>query len=334
MSFVSTDVVDNFKINVSGDISCKDEGTGNGGIISSLFLEQDNGPNYKIKSAKCSILKIDNDIDDYKKDTKLNNVCDCEVVDEKAGFITCPDNKFVRTYYPALKKGLCCSPCSFDSLLKTQFTQTKCQQVIKTSDEMKCPPGTYVRKISTNKTAPSIECCYPTPLEISKGNEEECKKYGFTTCSNRDIKKLREKCKTFGITDCNVINVDAVMNKCKAYGQRYYDDKEKKYINTDSPIECHVDNFEKLDEKCKQHGITECTVQNLNSKVIDGINSDIQKINTVQEAQLEEISVFENTFIGKSINLLSNTSLFFLCSFLMLLLIIIIIIGMMKLIPK
>jgi len=332
MSFETSNTADNFKINVTGDISCKNEESIGGKIISGITIDATDANNIKIKSAQCSDIRLKDNIADLPKGTVLNNICDCELVDGLNGVVNCPDNKFLRTYYPAIKKGLCCSPCTSDSKLKSQYVKQNCNFIPRVGNEniMKCPDNTYMQNISIGGKVPSIECCYPTPageiFDKDKQQKNECKQYGLKSCSSDDIVKLKDACKLYGLAQCTADNLDKLQQRCNQYEMRYMDYKTNKYVHAESPIVCYNDNFNKIDEKCRKNNIKVCNVPNaydydnkireLSNNIQTVDNDQYNKINQlslnivgldqVQQEHTEMISSVKNSFIVRFIELLKR----------------------------
>src|SRR4029079_8705377 len=121
----------------------------------------DNKNNLKFDYAKCNNIVLKEDINDNKKNSLLDNVCDCELIDGNIDNITCPPGKYLRTYYPLLKKALCCIPCSSDGKIKGTFENKNCFSLFKNKNDydLNCPSENYVKSLSITGNTNKIECC-------------------------------------------------------------------------------------------------------------------------------------------------------------------------------
>lgn len=296
---VSSDVVNSNNLNQEKtNITCKNQDNTSGRVWSGFKFN-----NNKIEHAKCGNLKLNSNVHNIPKGTELTRTCDCEMTAPKNGSVTCPNGKFLSTYYPDLKKGLCCSPCTVDGSVKAVVDEKNCYPVIKSKNikDVSCPSQMFIRSGSVTKTGSMLSCCGTklkgSPVDIQESLNHQCDKMKIPRelCSNNLMNKLEGKCTEYGITDCNYENVRNTENKCNSYGMRYFDTIENKYKNTDSSIQCHVDNFDKLDKECNQNNVQQCNVYNIKEQQANNITSlqqDVVNIDSVLEAQ-------ENTILNK-----------------------------------
>lgn len=304
----TSDIVNSNTLNKETDISCKNQ-DGSGGRILSGFKYGRDDTGYKIELAKCSSVKIDENIFGLQKGTEFSKTCDCEMVEAQNGSVTCPNEKFLNTYYPLLKKGSCCKPCNNEGKIKVSVDEKNCFPVVKSEsdNDASCPDKLFMKNINfTNGTA-KIECC-AAKFEgdiVEKQNvaNDECSKMKIPKelCSNEFMNTLKNKCKEYGIADCNYDAVRNIESKCNSYGMRYFDTLENKYKNTDSSMNCHADNFLKLDNQCTKNNVNSCSVYNLRdsqSNDVQSLKKDISNIDTIQNAYDKKFDEMGNSVIG------------------------------------
>ena len=307
---ISSNIVNSNALNVNSDISCKN-GNGSGGRAwTGAEITRTGNGTPKIGYAKCGSISIEEDIYNLKKGTLLDNTCDCEMIVEKQGELLCPPGKFLNTYYPLLKKASCCTTCTDDGKAKTSFGYDKCSFTFKTKNDtdLSCPPNKFLNSLSINQNNAKLNCCSPTlkgeNIEKHVVNNEECKKVGIdqNLCNDDNLKDLKHKCKEYGIANCTQEEILKVEEKCNVYGMRYFDSANNKYKNTDSYLNCHVDNFDKLDNYCKENSMGTCNFYNMRqtpSSDINSIKNDIENIDKIQSIYEKKISNFENINAGK-----------------------------------
>lgn len=305
----SSDIVNSNILNKETDISCKNQ-DGSGGRIWSGFKYGRDETGYKIEHAKCSNMKLEENVYNLQKGTELSNACDCEMIEGKNGSIECPNDKFLNTYYPLLKKGSCCKPCTSDGKVKVTLDQKNCFPVVKGKDDVEasCPDKLFMKNMNFIGGTAKIECC-ATKFEgenVEKHNvvDDECTKMKIPKelCSNEFMNTLKNKCKEYGIAECDYETVRNVESKCNSYGMRYFDTLENRYKNTDSSVNCHVDNFNKLDDQCTRNEVKSCSVYNLRDGQTDNVISlkkDITNIDKIQGAYEEKLGTVENSLINK-----------------------------------
>jgi hypothetical protein len=288
MNFESTYNVNNTDLNFSTDISCKGVENSGGKIISGFAFEKDNNAKYNIKTSNCANLKLATNVGDIKKGVVLDEVCDCEIVSINNNILTCPKNKFIKTYFPTLNKISCCSPCTNNGTIKTEFNDDKCQDVLinPTTHIAMCPKDMFVSKIDLQNS--KISCCPPViggsyGQEIMKINEK-CKQMGIDNniCMNDSsniVKRLEETCKKYGIKDedCKYNNIINFEKKCDTYGMKYTSIDGGQVKNPSSYLECHKNNFDDLDRFCTQNSITPCNWENIQIWK-DNSNSNIKNL--------------------------------------------------------
>ncbi|QKF94226.1 hypothetical protein QKU48_gp0768 [Fadolivirus algeromassiliense] len=305
----SSDIVNSNVLNKEKDPSCKNQ-DGSGGRIWSGFKYGRDETGYRLEHAKCSNLKLEENVYDLQKGTEFQKVCDCEMVEGKNGSIECPNDKFLGTYYPLLNKGSCCKPCNNDGKVKVSIDQKNCFPVVKGKDdtEISCPDKLFMKNMNFVDGTAKIECCAPKfeGETVEKQNIviDDCTKMKIPKelCSNEFMNTLKTKCKEYGITECDYETVRNVESKCNSYGMRYFDTLENKYKNTDSPIICHVDNFNKLDGQCVKGNVSSCSVYNLmdnQSKDVVGLKKDITNIDKIQTEYDQKFNNLENSLVNK-----------------------------------
>lgn len=240
-------------------INCSD-----GKIWSGFSLTRNQQGTPTIQIAKCGTF------------SNLNNVCDCEIVSEVNGDMHCPPGKFMTDYNSTTKKATCCLLCDNNKTTKGTYDPKDCNFIFKDKSvaNVACPDNTFLNSITVNSNNSKLSCCKPNinsppqqeqPQTTTNINTDKCKKYGLETCSDELIKSTE--------------------NKCAAYGMRYLDSIDNKYKNTDSYMDCHVDNFVKLDATCKDNSIAQCNFYNLKNKQSNDINTiknNIEKIDAIQ----------------------------------------------------
>lgn len=293
MYFDSTEAIENYRINTLNDIvSCGDNGI-EGGVGGGKFFNGIVFDNNKIKSAKCAGLKLAQDVYNFKKDTLLNNTCHCEIVSNNGPILKCPPNKYLRTYYPLLNKGLCCTPCTSNSEITTTDNSIQCYQIYKDNknNTVQCPSNGLIKSIIQTSN-PSIECCRPniggTYAILQEKLTDECKKLNITNCHEEEIKKIKEKCQKYGIQNCNIQTIQDIENKCNSYGMKYYDMLNNRLQNNDSQIECNIDNFSKLDRLCEEENIKDCKWSNIEKKKLEKVQSIQDNLKKIQEREIQQ----------------------------------------------
>ena len=309
---ISSNIVNSNKLNISSDISCKNNNGSGGRLWSGAQILRDDKGTPKIEYAQCGSINIEEDIYNLKKGTMLDNTCDCEMIDEKQGEMACPNGKYLSTYYPLLKKASCCSSCTPDGKVKTSFKPDDCSIVFKDKNDkdISCPPNKFLRLLSVNQNNAKLDCCSPKleGEQVEKHNilGEECKKMGLDrkSCTDENFANLKNKCKEYGIgiENCKVDEVLRVEQKCNVYGMKYFDSKDNKYKNTDSYLTCHADNFDKLDNYCKENSLNTCNFYNVRQSPITDvkvIKNDINNIDKIQDIYEKKLDNLENTYVGQ-----------------------------------
>ena len=301
----SPDIVDSNKLNTSNDITCKGVGDPGGKIWTGFQVTKNDKGEFIYDLAKCGNVRLNNNINELKKNTSLDNICECELIDAEPGYINCPAGKFINTYYPITKKVSCCKPCTFDNKIKATNDSKTCLNIYKTKNDtnLTCPSDQYLKGFSLTPNTTKLDCCHikleGSAVEKQKILDENCKKMGLTNekCNKENLNNMTKLCKLYGINECNEESLKNIEDKCNLYGMKYYDTKENKFKNTDSYITCHVDNFTKLDNSCKNDGIKECNFYNIKQKQINDINNlkqDISSINKIENEFEKELINLKN----------------------------------------
>lgn len=312
MSFAITSNTTNSNKSNNGAISCKGNTGLIGGIWSGFELSQNVSGTPQMEYAKCSNVSLQNDIYNLKKGSLLDNTCECEIVAETNGEITCPAGKYITTYNSTTKKGICCELCSSDNKVKTSYRPTDCSIAFKEKNihDVSCPNNTFLKSINVNQNNSKITCCranlqegstqennllpkasteaHNLPLKVSTETNNSPKVSTETnnlpTVSSETNNMNTNKCKEYGLSVCTSEAINLAETKCNQYGMKYYDSTDNKYKNTDSYLGCHIDNFGKLDEMCKQNSVTPCNFYGIRQQSwndITTIKNDISKIDAI-----------------------------------------------------
>jgi len=246
-------------------ITCTD-----GKIWSGFKISRNQQGEPSMQTAKCGNIVAQNDIYNLKKGDQLNNLCECEEINEKNGEFTCPSGKFITNYNPSAKKASCCILCNGDNSVKGTYDPKDCNILFKDKNvlDVTCPDNTFLGSININSNNSKLSCCSPNfknQTQSPQTDNPNCKKYGLEQC-NMDLIKSTEA-------------------KCQEYGMRYFDSTDNKYKNTDSYMDCHIDNFSKLENLCKEHNINPCNFYSLRQNQLTDIfkiKNDIGKIDAIQ----------------------------------------------------
>lgn len=266
MSFDVSDIVNNFQTAANDEISCRgleDEGR----AISGVQITDDKNP--KVKSAKCSQMKLVKDVYNIKKDTKFNKSCDCELVTAINNKIVCPSGKFLSTVHPELDKGVCCKPCTTDNSLKlsaTNLCENRVLDVLGKRLDTQCPRGGLVKEAHIMPNGIKVQCCNPSlegeTYEKQKALEEECLKmniFAVGQCTRESVDEIKNRCTSYGITDdCTFDKVHALEAKCLAVGL-----DTKSMIRANPNNMCSLDNISKIEQECQNLKIDQCTLSNI-----------------------------------------------------------------------
>ena len=139
-----------------------------------------------------------------------------------------------------------------------------------------CPKNKFV-----NTKYPLIDkvlCCSPCKVKppLSKDLAEKCSKYGLRECSEENVEGLESDLKKYGLEEQTGESIRNFYNKCDRYGLKYYDRINNRMKNSDSYLECSVDNFNKMDNICKNDGIPQgqCNWYNVHGKNISDLKND------------------------------------------------------------
>jgi hypothetical protein len=255
----SSESITNNNLNLSNYISCEEEGMGGSKLIDSVYVIPSENNKFALSKGTCSNILYD---------STSNNLCGCSIIDMNNGKIECPQNTFLRKILPESNKGVCCRPCMDNNITITTDSRI-CRPIIKTtSDNIKCPDNSYVTKIDMSLKDPTITCCKPKIVEPESSVEQKsklatmCGTMGLADedCDQSNLDKLNNQCSTLGVSPCTVEELDNIEEKCGNYGMRYFNRKDNQYMNTDSPINCHSNNFEKLDTMCQKYGLDVCSI--------------------------------------------------------------------------
>lgn len=264
----NSESIPNNNLNLNNYISCEEEGMMGSKLLDSVYTMSTgtaNNNRYTLSSGTCSNILYS---PDETTTPMSNNLCGCNIVNMDNRKIKCPPNTFLRKILPQNKKGVCCKPCMDNYNISTD--SRICRPITKsTSNKMVCPDSSYITGIDMNLKDPMITCCKPKVTKIQTEVEAEqqddlqnlCANVGLNeNCNQSDLDKVTNFCTTLGVTPCKIQDLDTIEEKCGNYGMRYYSRKDDKYMNTDSPIECHNSNFEKLDTMCEKYGLDICSV--------------------------------------------------------------------------
>lgn len=132
----------------------------------------------------------------------------------------------------------------------------------------------------------SQELAYKTPIQ-----EENVYKLQPTQAETAAQAEINKKCKKYGLDSCTADTINATEAKCNTYGMRYYDSTANKYQNTDSYLKCHNDNFDKLDNFCKQNNLQTCNFYTSRQQPLNNISQiqtdvgTLDKINGIYESK-------------------------------------------------
>ncbi len=299
--FTSTDAKFNDKLNVSEHLSCEEEGVGGGRVWNGAIISK-NKDGLTVDSIKCGGLKTIKDIYTAEKDTVLDNLCNCEMVDTNGPTVTCPSGKYIRTHYPLLDKALCCAPCTAGQTI-IGSAHTECSMVTKDPNKsvISCPTGTFMNELVVTQTSAKAKCCAAVPSgsygDKQQKLEEKCIKLRIpqTDCTQMNVDLAEKYCGIYGIEKCDIQSLNDVERQCQGYGMRYFDTKTNKYQNPTASMECHTDNFGKMEERCTREGVRECTVTVLDEKdedthmrVVD-VLGDVNGIQGIYETKFKRV---------------------------------------------
>ena len=267
MALKATDEKKNSNLNFSNYFSCHNEGGVGGRVWNGAVINNDPKVKNKYESIKCSGLTLDKE--------PLNNICNCEILDQQGTRLKCPDNKFLRSYNPQLRKFMCCQPCSADGKILLEASN-RCTNSVKSKDEknITCPKKTFLNEISIAPSGTKIKCCTPALIGELKDLNQECRTMGLESdkCTHNALQELKTYCTMYGVEPCSLKNLQASEENCNNYGMKYFDRETKTYINTDSQLDCHAGNSQKLDKMCKDYGIqNRCTWNAIYKKQNDAI---------------------------------------------------------------
>ena len=298
----SSDVINSNKLNTTTDISCQNNDKTGGRVWSGFKFGGDN-TGYKIEFAKCSNLKLEEDAYNMQKGSELGSACDCEMVNEQNGLVNCPNDKFLSTYFPLLKQGSCCMPCSADGKVKAGVDSGNCFPVTNSKDvtDVSCPDKTFIKNMQLIDGGSKLECCATkvsgAGVEKHNATNSNCAsmKIPAELCSNEFSNTITAKCKEYGMANCDYESLREVESKCNTYGLRYLDTLTSKHQNTDSSVICHADNFDKLDSQCTKNGVSACSVYGLRDGQAGDVGSlkkDVVNIDKI-------LGVMENSWVNK-----------------------------------
>lgn len=322
------DIMMSNKLNVSGDISCRDINNSGGRILAGVQIERtkDGKPGFLYGS--CATVRPKKKIYKMREDQYLDQYCDCQLVDVENGRATCPNGTALSTYYPLLNKASCCSPCFDGGKIKASFPSTNCQMITKDvkENDISCPAGQYAKSFEINNLLSKIECCTPdmTGEYLEKHNQlmNSCKLMGMAEeemmeeCDPVEVEKLKSDCNKYGIleTECTKNKVLDVQAKCDQYGMRYWDPPTNSYKNPDSYINCHQGNFQKMDDECARKDIKVCNFENLKGYNYESLKElknkllnmdNIKKFINGEIKKVEKMVSFSNIILFTMISLLS-----------------------------
>ena len=189
-----------------------------------------------ITASSCADVIINKALEDFPVGTSLDQNCACEITNLDEGTAECPDNKFIKTYYPEEKKVKCCSACTGD--LKTEYDKKNCSDVIVKINKrdpdaitsVQCPANNFMKSFNVTENTVKINCCYP---EIGgnyaaklKLQQNKCSNLGITDCTRENLKNYEDFCKRYGLKECSKDNIIHFKDKCN--------DAKLSYINTDN----------------------------------------------------------------------------------------------------
>lgn len=272
----------NHDLNFSTDISCKNAENGGGKIFSGISI---NGSDKnKINHAACSNINVNLPIKNYSIGTQLNESCDCEIRNLVGGEVKCPEGKFVKSYYPNLKKVTCCSPCIESGNIKGTNNNDNCMykyaQIDKTQKHtnLTCPNNSFIRGFGITENTAKIECCDPA-LGGSYAVEQSimkhrCDELGISEseCTQKMIDQFEDYCKKYNIYQCDNESIEKYKNSCYDYGFKYRLPNGKTK-NLESTIDCHNDLIHETKKDCAARDLPDCTIQNLNSVSYNTMNA-------------------------------------------------------------
>lgn len=290
MSLLTTNPIDNFELNKSTDISCKEDDIIGTKLMSGVSFTSTNNK-IKINSAKCSNLKLGNDIMNLKKGAMLNELCDCESVDQVDNNYSCPNNTYLRSYFPNTGKILCCSPCNSSNNLMVKNNARYCKNIYTRANNInnQCPQNSLITGFKSVGKDIVVNCCKPFEsgqlVDQQNALNQECKSMGLDSCSASNIQELKNNCKKLGLIDCNKTNIENLQKKCDSYGMKYFDLNQQKYINSDSYLDCYINNFSKMDEICKNNSIDNCNWYNLSNSKLKTLQLSTNNINNLEKIQ-------------------------------------------------
>jgi|688.fasta_scaffold182766_2 hypothetical protein len=328
---ISSNTVENNKLNHE-EWSCTDVVNPNGRVWSGVGYNN-------TKNLQCSNIQLEQDLYDVKKGTQIDNYCDCEIINTTSNGFKCPSGKYISAIYPKSGKASCCNVCDVDKKIKTYYDDSDCSVVVNNGSNpnnksIMCSPNSFITSVKELRPGVEVGCCKPkfkstnqsiqnpppvqpaqtpTPLPVQPQQNassllnDQCKKYNITqdNCNENNIKSLQDRCKEYGIDNCNNDELRKIEQQCNGYGMRYFDSIDNRYKNTDSYINCHVDNFQKLDQTCKDNSLDTCNFYNINRNQQDGLNeikTNIVTIDKIQDIYENKISNLESSSISKFIN--------------------------------
>jgi len=206
----------------------------------------------------------------------VNNISDCEYIEPKNGTLECPDGKFIAGYDQVNNKFMCCKISTSDQIYANPVN---CESFYhpKEVTDLKCPDNKFLRRFVITPNTSMIECC---AINVDRSPV---------------TKEIMGLCKTYGVNNCTKDSLKNTTDMCQKFGMRYYDVDEMRYKNTDSYMNCHVDNFDKLQDNCKKKGLQECSFYNLKNKDdhdLENVKESIISIDQI-EGRLEKSFLVE-----------------------------------------
>jgi hypothetical protein len=233
-------------------------------------------------------------------------MCGCKIIKNNDNTLKCPEGKFLRSYYPLLKKGVCCSPCTQNENIIVGVDKKNCYSIQNNSmsteheTELKCRDNHYINEIHMGDKSIKGQCCPPklggNYADEQHKLEKKCDNYGLDNCNKKNIEEIDKYCKQYDVKNCTNENLNNIEAECKKLGMRVYDRKNGNYFNADSFMECSSENVENLTRLCKQEGIEKCNwtkVKEVTKDDINNINKTVEIINDIQEIYGKKINSLE-----------------------------------------
>jgi hypothetical protein len=296
----STGNFNNIDLNLNSDISCRGIENEGGKVMSGLRIQKKNNKQ-QIVASSCSGLNTDpNKPLVGLNNTDLNNVCNCSIVNMVNSNITCPKNKYMRTYYPLLGKASCCTPCNDN--ITVEYDNDNCTDIYgnATDELLKCPEDSYVTGIYLTQNTRKLKCCKPhlSGKLVDKYYEmnKRCDELDISPCSAELITNRKLECSRGGLDVCNEQTLNGFRNKCNKYGMRY-EREDGNIINPSSKYICHNDTFAKLDKLCDDRDINDCSIENIDKYYdhkIQKLDTQLQALDNITNNSYSELLTVNN----------------------------------------